>query len=779
MSSPRPQLPDLAPAVLENLLERTNALFYAVDASEQVLSVSRSLRNRIDYELVALGDLRTTARLLYPDPTVRDAVLAAHRVALSGAPTRESEWTLTTRQGDLRQVRWQFVQTGPADARIVVVIGEDVTDRRKLEQWVRLQNALLERIPDAVIVVDLEGRIVHWSGAAEKMLGYAPRSAVERPLSNLLADENARSTALGWIEQIRADGDRTWVHPLRRESGDILECEISASRMPGERGAVTTIALVVHPLLAPIAVTVENDEPVLERAVGQITTAATVITGPDGRVRVWGRASERLGGMGGNKATGKILFDEVMRATGMSWEGLVSRISARGRFQGRLVIERPNGTRAPADIDAQAMKTSDGGLLGVLCVFSDRAEIQALSDESLATKTLALDGVFVDGVIKRLVDTCTWFEPDHRHILGRLQDLRALARLVSSGATLREFESFVRRARLLDMDREMDDVMYRLGEGVHRLRTLVDDIARFEPGEPDPPGPVRLTRELEAARELVAHHFENRIQIEYVFDDLPAARASRKPLLRGLVLLLLASAASCEGAEKPHVVVEGKHTNGWLYLDVRDNGAGYAVDVQSRLTDLPYLASQTGYAPLYLGLARESIRQAGGNLEIGTAAGTGARVRVSFPAADASVAVQPVEVVRTSQGQRGRVLLVEDDDLLRRALERHIAEAHVVTSHGTIADALNGLGAGQFDAAVLGFPRPESFGLRLIARFAETSPGLVRNTVVMIPPGLKTITREKLVAQGVVIVPRPVDFTTLRSVLLRLMPTEELVLGEG
>jgi CheY-like chemotaxis protein len=290
---------------------------------------------------------------------------------------------------------------------------------------------------------------------------------------------------------------------------------------------------------------------------------------------------------------------------------------------------------------------------------------------------------------------------------------------------------------------------------------------------------VRLTRELEAARELVAHHFENRIQIEYVFDDLPAARASRKPLLRGLVLLLLASAASCEGAEKPHVVVEGKHTNGWLYLDVRDNGAGYAVDVQSRLTDLPYLASQTGYAPLYLGLARESIRQAGGNLEIGTAAGTGARVRVSFPAADASVAVQPVEVVRTSQGQRGRVLLVEDDDLLRRALERHIAEAHVVTSHATIADALNGLGAGQFDAAVLGFPRPESFGLRLIARFAETSPGLVRNTVVMIPPGLKTITREKLVAQGVVIVPRPVDFTTLRSVLLRLMPTEELVLGEG
>ncbi|MDP2309980.1 MAG: hypothetical protein Q8P18_28435, partial [Pseudomonadota bacterium] len=287
------------------------------------------------------------------------------------------------------------------------------------------------------------------------------------------------------------------------------------------------------------------------------------------------------------------------------------------------------------------------------------------------------------------------------------------------------------------------------------------------------------TRELDAARELIAHHFENRIQIEYVLDDLPAARASRRPLLRGLVLLLLASAASCEGAENPQVVIEGRHQGGWLYLDCRDNGAGYSVDVQSRLTDLPYLAAQPGFAALYLGLARESLRLAGGNLEIGTAAGTGARVRVSFPAAEAAVAVQPVDVPRPLTGRRGRVLLVEDDDLLRRSLERHMAEVHVVTSFPTIAEALGGLASGQYDAAVLSFPRPESFGLRLLARFAETAPGLTRNAVVMIPAGLKHGTRERLVAQGWVVLARPVDFTTLRSVLLRFMPSEELALGEG
>ena len=779
-SVPRLQLPDLGSAALEALLERSNALVYAIDASQRVRTVNKALRNRIDYELAALPDLRTFLRLLYPDNTLREALLAAHNAALSGAVSREMEWVLTTRQGDQRQVRWSFTLHGAGEDRILVLLGEDVTDRRKLEQWVRLQNALLERIPEAVIVADLEGRILHWTGAAERLLGYAPRSAVERPLSNIIADESGRTVVLAWIDTLRTDGQHTWEQELRRAAGDTLTCTVDGARVQNERGQMVAIALVVAPMSAPMVEVLPDDtEPALERALGQVGTAAIVLTGPDGAVRVWGRGAERLGGVGGVKAVGKRLFDDVMRSQGLSWEGVQTRMAGRGRFQTKLLVDRPNGTRAPAELDATVVRGPDGAMFGVLFAFSDRSELQTLSEESLATKTQSLDGVFVEGVIRRLVDACTYFEPDHRQVLARLQDLRTLARMVVAGATLREFEMFVRRSRLGDLDREMDDVMYRLGEGVHRLRTLVDDVGRFQPGEADPPGPVRLTRELEAARELVAHHFENRIGIEYVMDDLPAARASRRPLLRGLSLLLLASAASCEGAENPHVVLEGRHQAGWLYLDVRDNGAGYSVDVQSRLTDLPYLAAQPGYAGLYLGLAREALRAAGGNLEIGSAAGTGARVRVSFPAADAAAAVQPVEVLRPREGVHGRVLLVEEDDLLRRALERHIGEVHAVTSHATIAEAIAGLATGEFDAAVLAFPRPESFGLRLLGRFAEAAPALVRNAVVMIPPGLKHATRDRLVHQGLVIVPRPADFTTLRSVLLRLMPSEELALGEG
>lgn len=781
MPAPRSPLSDLPPALLESLLDRTHALLYVVDIDGGIRMINRAMRDRVDYDAATLPDLKTLARLLYPEPAVRETVLAAHAAALEGKPTRDMEWVLTTRQGDQRQILWHFRVHGDGADRVLVLLGEDVTDRRKLEQWVRLQNALLERVPEAIIVVDLEGRILHWTGSAEKLLGYAPRSALERPLSNLFQGENTRGMALALLSELREKGQVDLVRELRRENGELVECRIRGSRVQNERGQMVSVALVVTP---PPPDAEAGTEPAidvsLERLLGQVTASALVIVGPDGAVRTWSRGAERLGAIGANRAVGKRLFDEVLRSPGLSWEGMAQRLIAKGRHQARVPVERGNGTRTTADMDALGLRTPDGALHTALFAFDDRSEVQALGEEALATKTRALDGVFVDGVTRRLADACSYFEPDHRVLLGRLHDLRALARLSSSGAPVREIDSFVRRARLGDLDTEIDDVMVRLGEGVHRLRMLVEDIGRFESSEVDPAGPVRLARELDAAMELVSHHFENKVALELALDDLPPARASRAPLLRGLCLLLLASATTCETADAPRVVVEGRHAGGWIYLDVKDNGSGYAVEVQSRLSDFVFLASLPGSAPLYLGLARDALRSAGGNLEIGSATGVGAHVRVSFPAADAAVAVQPIELARRATPRQGRVLVVEEDELLRRALERHVGEVHDVECHGTIAEALAALqGGDRFDAALISFPRPESFGLRLFARFAETAPSLHRNTVLMVPAGLKHGTRERLVAGGAILLTRPADLTTVRSVLLRLIPVEELVVTEG
>lgn len=786
---PRVQLPELESPAVEALLDRTGALVYAIDAEERVVSMNRTMRDRIDFDPETLTDVRALTRALYPEPALRETVHGVHRAALTAEKTREGEWLLSTRQGDQRQVRWQFVPQGKGDARVVVVIGEDITDRRKLEQWVRLQNAILERVPEAIVVADLDGRILHWSGAAEALFGYSPRSALERPLSNLIPDENPRAIVLDWVATLRSQGTMKFTRELRREKGDTLECSVNAARVQNERAQMVAIALLISPVTAPAAAAAAATDDAggaeaspdgdLERALTQVAAVAVVVVSPDGSIRAWSRGAERLGGVGVGKARGKKFLDDVMKIEGLQWDGLTTRLAGRGRHSARVMVTRANGTVVPADLDAVALRGPDGTIQMVFCFLADRTEVQSMSEQARLTKERALVSVFTDGVVRRLQDACAYFEPDHRVVLATLTDLRTLSRMVAGGTSMREFDAYARRARLPDNDRGFDAVMTSLGEGVYRLRSLVDDINRFQASEPDPPGPVRLSRELEAARDLVSHAYENTVEIEFVVDDLPAARASRGPLLRGFCLLLLASAASCDGADSPRVTIEGKLRDGWLYLDVRDNGAGYAVDVQSRLGDLHYLAAQPGYAPLFLGLAKESLRAAGGTLELDTAAGTGTKVRVSFPAADAMAAVRPADMLRPRPTARANVLLVEDDELLRRALERHIGEAHTVDAYPTIADALAALPKHAWQAAVLAFPRPESFGLRLLTRFGEAAPALQRNAIVVIPPGLKHSTRERLVAQGCVVLTRPVDVTTLRSLLDRLVPSEEIVAVEG
>jgi PAS domain S-box-containing protein len=773
-------LPPLPQAVLETLLDRSGVLLYAVDGAERLVTLNRAMRDRIDYDPSDLPDLRSLLRALYPEPALREAIQLAHRGALAGERGRDAEWVLSTRPGDTRVVRWQLVLHGEGAGRVLVAVGEDVTDRRRLEHWVRLQNALLERVPDAVVVADMEGRIVHWAGGAEHHFGYSPRGAMERPLSNLLGGDNPRGRALDWIARARADGAFELTHELRREKGDTLECRVAAARVNDARGQMAALALVVSPLGFSL-VTAPDDGPEaaagtteLERALAQVSSVAIVVTKADGIVRCWSRAAERLGGTGSGRALGRKFLDEVMRVEDLSWDGLSTRLHARGRHSAAVVVKRPNGTTSAAQLDAVVVRSPAGSTEQVVAFLADRSELVALAEQSRATKERAIYGVFTEGVVRRLQDACAHFEPDVRGVLANVSDLRALGKLVASGASQRDFERFCRRALSAETDRELERVSAALGEGTYRLRTLVDDVNRFMSSEPDPPGPVRLSRELEAARDLVGFSLENRARLEIAVADLPPARASRGPLLRALCLLLLSAGSSLEATENAAIEIQGRASAGWLALEIRDNGAGFPADVQSRIGDLAYLAAQPGYAALFLGLAKEAIRLAGGTLELDSASGTGARVRVNFPAADAHLAVAPTDLRRPRPIAQTRVLLVEEDDLLRRAIERHVAEIHGVDAFSSVAEALAASEGARWDAAVISFPRPEPFGLRLFAKFAEAVPSLQRNTIAVVPSGLRHMARERLVQQGCILLARPLDLTTLRSLLERILPAEEM-----
>ena len=119
------------------------------------------------------------------------------------------------------------------------------------------------------------------------------------------------------------------------------------------------------------------------------------------------------------------------------------------------------------------------------------------------------------------------------------------------------------------------------------------------------------------------------------------------------------------------------HDGDFVCLAVEDTGVGMDEQTRQRIFE-PFFTTKPVGRGTGLGLATVYglVRQHGGSIEVDSEPGKGTRVRVYFPAAE--VAATPLQ--RTSGPQQARggsetILLVEDDDQLRRATKRVLEDA--------------------------------------------------------------------------------------------------------
>jgi PAS domain S-box-containing protein len=73
---------------------------------------------------------------------------------------------------------------------LVLELGIDVTEARQAEEEIRQQAALLELAHDAIIVRDLDSRILFWNGGAEETYGFQKEEALNQATHSLLQTQS-------------------------------------------------------------------------------------------------------------------------------------------------------------------------------------------------------------------------------------------------------------------------------------------------------------------------------------------------------------------------------------------------------------------------------------------------------------------------------------------------------------------------------------------------------------------------------------------------------------
>jgi PAS domain S-box-containing protein len=172
----------------------------------------------------------------------------------------------------------------------------------------------------------------------------------------------------------------------------------------------------------------------------------------------------------------------------------------------------------------------------------------------------------------------------------------------------------------------------------------------------------------------------------------------------------------------------GLHPGRYLRLTVSDTGFGMDQETQDRVTEPFFTTKEPGQGTgLGLSMVKGFAEQSGGGLGIDSAPGSGTQVTLWLPSAEPAAArAATVASPAVKLGSKPRVLLVDDDDLVRETLAMHLAAFDfAVHAAPDGASALRDLDAGETpDILITDLSMPGLDGLSVIRAAQQRRPGL-------------------------------------------------------
>ena len=152
-------------------------------------------------QVINVGQVQTTVRRVRKDGTLVDVELLALPVVVAGE-------------------RVGFI-----------AIYHDISERKAMESEIRRQKEYYEALfvnnPGAVVTVDLEGSVVSWNPAAEKLFGYEQQEVIGRNLDLLVAND-PRIPQEASTEQVSRTGRVQATAQRTRRDGSLVDVEVLA-----------------------------------------------------------------------------------------------------------------------------------------------------------------------------------------------------------------------------------------------------------------------------------------------------------------------------------------------------------------------------------------------------------------------------------------------------------------------------------------------------------------------------------------------------------------------
>ena len=236
---------------------------------------------------------------------------------------------------------------------------------------------LLDAMPDAVVAVGTDGRIVVVNRQAETLSGYRREELVGMPVEQLVPDalrerHELHRAAYERSPVVRAMGGHLDIR-LRRRDGSELPADIALSPLATEQGVliVASIRDITERKLAEAELLQAQER--FRLVVEGIHDHAVFMLDRDGNVSTWSPAAARLNGYEADEVLGRhfSIFYPRRAADAGEPERELAEATSAGRYEGQGWRVRKDGSRYWADIAVAPIEGRAGELVGFAKITRD------------------------------------------------------------------------------------------------------------------------------------------------------------------------------------------------------------------------------------------------------------------------------------------------------------------------------------------------------------------------------------------------------------------------
>jgi PAS domain S-box-containing protein len=314
-------------------------------------------------------------------------------------------------------------------------------------------------------------------------------------------------------------------------------------------------------------------------------------------------------------------------------------------------------------------------------------------------------------------------------------------------------------------------------EGTNRIKDISRGLSAFSRVEEDRLYLVSLTNTIETAINIAYNEIKYRAHLVKYFDQTPDIMVNEGRLSQVFINLLVNAAHAIDDGDVENNQIsvrtwlEGEH----VFAEVSDTGKGIAPENLDSIFEPFFTTKAVGLGSgLGLYISKNIVESYGGSIEVSSELGKGTAFIIRLPLPTEEVAVEVSQsCIPVDSNVRGRILIVDDDRLARKAMVQMLEKHHTVEADSG-AEAKRILEVDSaFDLILCDVMMPDVSGADIHEWLLEKNPVLA-NQVLFISGGAFTPrTKDYLSNIDNIRLEKPLEATKLQRTVTELIKNIE------